>query len=223
MDTPACCTADHCTRELRDWELDAHMVICSPCLGQMRGWLQQIPAALVVLRDGSMQRERTGTGGRCGTRTPPLPGRLDTLNLVGPAASGTVHDPHGDQTGTQPITGVLGSWVRLIGEERRIDGPEQWTEEALAGWLLRQLGWAATQPYAAELASELRDLMWAIRGITRIRPQTRPVPRPCPREHCAQLTLTQTDGDLYIRCGACGNAYTQAELNDDAARRAAAA
>ena len=222
MDTPAVCTAEHCGRELRDWELKACMVICSRCLGQMRSWLQQIPAALIVLRGGSMQRERTGTAGRSGTRTAPTPCRLDTLNLCGPASSANVHDPHGDQTGVRPLIGVLSDWVRVVLEERPIDGPEQWTELALASWLLRQSGWISQQRWAGEAHRELRDLMWVIRGITRIRPQTRPVPRPCPSKHCAQLTLTQTDGDQYIRCGACGNAYTQAELNDDAARRAAA-
>ena len=215
------CITEHCTRELRQWEDTAAMVICSPCLGQMRSWLQQIPAALVVLRDGSMQRERTDdSGGRGGTRTAPLPGRLDTLNLIGPAATADVHDPHGDQIGQRPIVGVLGDWVRLVCAERRLNGPAHWTEIELASWLQPHLGWAATQPWADEMHRELRDMTWHIRGIIRTAIRTEALNRPCPR--CEDLLLQRTDHDLYIRCTGCGNAFTQQELNDDAARRAAA-
>lgn len=219
MDTPAC-TAEHCTRQLRPWELEARMVICSPCLGQMRTWLEQIPAALIVLRDGSMQRERTGAGGRVGTRTAPLPCREEVLNLIGPAASMDVHDPHGDQCGVRPLIGTLSDWVRVVLEERLVDGPDAWTETALAAWLQRQLGWVSQQGWACETHRELRDLVWQIRGIARIDIRTRPVPRPCPNDKCGQLLLTQTDGDQYTRCGGCLGVFTQQELNDDAARRA---
>jgi ribosomal protein S27AE len=217
---PACCITEHCTRELRTWETDAHMLICSPCLSHMRTWLQQIPAAMTVLRDGSMQRERTGITGRSGTRTAPLPGRLDTLNLIGPAAHADIHDPHGDQIGERPLVGVLGDWVRLICEERRLNGPDQWAETALATWLTGQLGWASQQSWADELHAALRNMTWAIRGIARLDILTRPVSRPCPR--CDMLSLTETDWDRYTRCGNCGTSYTQTELADDAQRRTAA-
>jgi len=218
----AVCIAEHCTRSLRDYELASGQLLCDPCVHQLRRWLAAIPAALIVLRDGSLQRERTGEPGRTGTREAPLPCRLDTLNLIGPAAPGTVRDPHGDQTGSRPIIGLLGDWVRLICEERRINGPEQWTETALAGWLRSELGWASTQPWVAELAGELRDLMWQIRGIARVEVRTRAVSRPCPNEACGMLTLTRTDWDQYVRCSSCGNAYTDAELNADAVARSAA-
>ncbi|MEU4133629.1 hypothetical protein [Streptomyces wuyuanensis] len=218
---PTLCITERCTRELRDWELDAAMLICRPCHDQMRQWLQQIPAALTVLRDGSMQRERTGdTGGRGGTRTAPLPGRLDTLNLIGPAASGTVHDLYGDQIGGRPIIDTLGSWVRLICEERRLNGPAHWTETELAAWLIPQMGFATTQAWVSDLHRELFDMSCEIRGIARIDIHTKPINRPCPR--CGDLNLQKTDHDLYTRCTGCGSAFTQNELNDDAIRRAAA-
>ncbi|MFE3326860.1 hypothetical protein [Streptomyces sp. NPDC059176] len=218
------CITERCSRELRDWELAAAMLICRPCHDQMRHWLQQIPAALIVLRDGSMQRERTGdSGGRGGTRTAPLPCREDVLNLIGPASTADVHDPHADQTGQRPLVGVLGDWVRVVCEERRLNGPAQWTPEALAAWLLPHLGWCSQQQFVDELHRELRDLTWHIRSITRTAVRTRPVSRPCPHDDCGQLTLTQTDGDLYTRCSNCGRCYTASELNDDAAKRAAAA
>jgi hypothetical protein len=214
------CIAEHCTRELRDHELASLQLLCDPCVHQMRRWLAAIPAALVVLRDGSMQRERTGAPGRTGTREAPLPCRVDVLNLVGPAASGTVRDPHGDQVGSRPVIDVLGSWVRLVCEERHLAWPARHREEDLAAWLSAQLGWISQQEFAGEVALELRDLMWQIRGIARVEVRTRAVSRPCPR--CQMMTLSRTDHDVYTRCSNCGTAWTDAELNADAVARSAA-
>ncbi|MGW1135627.1 hypothetical protein [Streptomyces griseoluteus] len=216
----AVCISEPCSRSLRDHELAAGQLLCDPCVHQIRRWLAAIPAAMTVLRDGSMQRERTGDAGRTGTREAPLPCRLDTLSLIGPAASGTVRDPHGDQVGQQPIIGTLGSWVRLVLEERHVDGPAAWTPEALAGWLASQLGWISQQGWASEAYTELRDLTWAIRGIARVEVRTRAVSRPCPA--CELLSLQQTDWDRYVRCTNCGGCWTADELNHDAERRAAA-
>ncbi|GHH87879.1 hypothetical protein [Streptomyces capitiformicae] len=215
----AACTAPHCSRELRAHETAAAQQLCDLCIHRARAILASIPAALVVLH-GSLQRERSGDTGRAGTREAPLPCRADVLNLVGPAASGTVHDPHGDQIGQQPIAGVLGSWVRLVCEERRINGPIRYRVEDLASWLSNQLGFAATKPWGAELVSELNDLMWQIRGIARIEIRTRAISRPCPR--CQLMALSRTDHDMYTRCSGCGSSWTDAELNADAVTRNAA-
>ncbi|MFL4947525.1 hypothetical protein ACJ6WE_09145 [Streptomyces sp. MMS24-I31] len=225
--TAACIVAD-CPRLLRQWEQEALMVACSPCVQRMRAQLTAIPAAMVVLRDGSMQRERTGETSRTGTREAPLPCRIDTLNLVGPAASGTVRDPHGDQIGQRPIIDFLGSWTRLVLEEhprrhqRDFKQPDNWSEAGLSAWLSTALPWASTMAWIGEMAQELRDLTIAIRGIARVEVRTRAVSRPCPRAECGMLALQQTDWDLYIRCSNCGGCWTAGELNADAERRAAA-
>jgi hypothetical protein len=215
----AACTNPHCVRTLRDHELASRQTLCDPCIHRARAILRSIPAALTILH-GSMQRERSGDSGRTGTRTAPTPGRLDVLNLVGPAAVRDVCDPHGDQAGGRPIIGVLSDWTRIVLEERHIDGPSSWTEQALAGWLTAQLGWASTQGWAGEMVAELRDLDRAMRGIMSIDLRTRPVQRPCPR--CDLISLSRTDWDQYIRCSTCGGCWTVDELNHDAERRAAA-
>lgn len=213
------CIAARCTRDLRQPELEADQYLCLPCVRTMRNWLAELPNQMLVLR-ASTQREITGSPTRGGTKTPPLPGRLDTLNLCGPCAPGNVHDPYGDQEGPLPVAAVLGSWVRLCCEELRLDPPLPATEEALASWLDERLSWVVRQPFAAEAHQELGDMIRAVRGITRVRPARRPVPRPCPR--CSCLTLTKEDHDLYVRCGneTCEAVYTEQELNDDAQRRA---
>lgn len=215
------CIAPHCTRDLRDHETAALMVICQPDLNRMRAQLTAIPAALVVLREGSMQRERTGEAGRTGTREAPLPGRIDTLNLVGPASTGDVHDPYGDQVGGRPILGVLGDWARLVLEERPgIPQPRAWNETGLSRWLISQLGWLSQREFVGEMASELWDMTMAIRRIASVEVRTRAISRPCPS--CDLLSLQQQDWDRYVRCTACGGCWTPDELNADAERRAAA-
>ncbi|MFD7996861.1 hypothetical protein [Streptomyces mexicanus] len=205
------CTATSCHRTLRDWELAGQQTICTPCVSAIRAWLHEIPNQLIVL-GGSLQRETTGTVGGRGTRTAPLPGREDVLNLIGPAAWSDVHDPHGDQHGPLPIVGVLGAWVRIVCEERRWNGPDQPTPDALALWLGRDrvLDWACRQPWAGEMRDELWSLIRTIRGTTRVRPQRRPIPQPCPR--CDSLTLTETDWETYIDCGTCESRFTRAEI-----------
>ncbi|MGW1492593.1 hypothetical protein [Streptomyces sp. NPDC002402] len=212
------CLATRCTRELRDHETDLYL--CLPCVRMIRSWLAELPNQMLVLR-ASTQREITGSPTRGGTKTPPLPGRLDTLNLCGPCAPGNVHDPNGDQDGPLPVAATLGSWVRLCCEELRLDPPLPATEEALASWLDERLSWLVRQPFAGEAHQELGDMMRVLRAITHVRPARRPVPRPCPR--CSCLTLSETDWQPYIECGNadCEALWTQAELAADAEQRAA--
>ncbi|WP_328313116.1 hypothetical protein OG432_24555 [Streptomyces sp. NBC_00442] len=204
------CVAATCTGELRAHELATRQLLCDPCVRQMSGWLTELPQQLIVLRHGSMLREVTGDQGRTGTRTPPLPGRLDTLNLVGPAALEAVWDADGDQHGDIPISGTLGGWVQLITEERHVHGPRIRTEEALAGWLEPHLGWAAIQPWVGEMRDELYSMMRAVRGITQLRPRVRPVDQPCPR--CDSLALRKRDWEAYTECGACASLFTRDDL-----------
>lgn len=219
----AACTAPHCSRDLRPHETAGAQQLCDPCIHRARDILASIPAALTVLH-GSLQRERSGEQGRAGTRTAPTPGRLDVLNLLGPAAADRIHDPYGqahaDQCGDRPVGDVLGGWVRLVLEERRVNAPDTLHEAALAGFLAAQLGWISTRDWGGECVSELRDLDRVLRGIMRIDVRTRPVQRPCPS--CDLITLSRTDWDRYVRCSNCGGCWTVDELNDDAERRAAA-
>ncbi|MFJ2717439.1 hypothetical protein [Streptomyces sp. NPDC087437] len=212
------CAAATCDRHLRDRELASGQTICTPCVNVISVWLQEIPTQIIVL-EGSRQRETTGanSGGRTVHRTAPLPGRDDVLNVLGPAAwNDGIRDPygdaHGDHHGPLSIAGTLIPWVRVITEERRWNPPTTLTPQALAAWLAhpRTLDWASRQPWAGDMRDELHQLMRTIRDITRLRPQRRPVPQPCPR--CDSLTLVQTDHQLYIDCTTCETMYSREEL-----------
>ncbi|MFJ1650071.1 hypothetical protein ACIOC2_01385 [Streptomyces sp. NPDC088337] len=211
------CTAATCDRGLRDHELANAQTICTPCVHVISAWLREIPKQIIVL-EGSLQRETTGanSGGRTTHSTAPLPGG-NVLNLLGPAAwNDGIRDPYGqahhDHHGPLPIAGTLICWVRTITEERRWNPPSSLTPQALAAWLAhpRVLDWASRQPWAGDMRDELHQLMRTIRGITRLRPQRRPVPQPCPR--CDDLALVETDHQLYTECGSCKAMYTREEL-----------
>lgn len=217
-DSPRHCAATTCTRELRDTERATAQTLCTPCVDRIGVWLRELPLQITVLK-GSRQRETTGdrVGGRTVHRTAPLPGRLDVLNLLGPAAwTDQIRDPHGDaredQRGQLPIAGVLIGWVRLITEERRWNPPISLAPESLAVWLAepKPLAWASRRPWAGDLHDELDELMRTVRDTTRLRPRRRAVPQPCPR--CDSLTLVETDHQLYTECGTCGSMYTREEL-----------
>ncbi|MFF9279547.1 hypothetical protein [Streptomyces griseosporeus] len=213
------CAATTCHRGLRAHELDAGQLLCTPCIHLIATWLHaELPRQITVL-EGSLQRETTGvsTGGRTVHRTAPLPGRPDVLNLLGPAAwSDAVRDPYGqahaDQHGPLPIAGVLIPWVRLITDERRWNPPAALAPQALADWLARPalLDWASRRPWAGAMRDELHELIRTIRAVTRLRPQRRPIPQPCPR--CDSLTLVETDHQLYVDCTTCESMYTREEL-----------
>ncbi|MBL3669082.1 hypothetical protein JL475_24425 [Streptomyces sp. M2CJ-2] len=213
------CSAATCHRGLHDHELDNRQTICSPCVHVIGVWLTaELPRQIIVL-EGSRQRETTGAsaGGRTVHRTAPLPGRDDVLNLLGPAAwSDGIRDPYGqaaaDQHGTLPIAGVLVHWARLVCDERRWNPPAVLTPQALADWLActAVLDYASRRPWAGVLRDELAELIRTIRAVTRLRPQRRPVPQPCPR--CDSLTLVETDHQLYVDCTTCESMFTRDEL-----------
>ncbi|MFF9285431.1 hypothetical protein [Streptomyces griseosporeus] len=213
------CAATTCHRGLRPHELDAGQLLCNPCIHLITVWLRtELPLQITVL-EGSRHRETTGAsaGGRSVYRTAPLPGRDDVLNLLGPASwADSICDPYGqahtDQHGPLPIAGVLTSWVRLISEERRWNPPATLAPQALADWLTvpRVLDHVSHRPWAGPLRDELHQMMRTIRAVTRLRPQRRPIPQPCPR--CDSLTLVETDHQLYIDCTTCESMYTREEL-----------
>ncbi|MEU5838803.1 hypothetical protein ABZ820_34780 [Streptomyces diacarni] len=204
MTTPAC---PCCGRALYTTELGLYA--CGACLRTLEGWLRELPAQLVVLA-GSHQRETTTAASArvSGSRTAPLPGRLDTLNLLGPAAL-DVQD-QADQHGPWPIAAVLGAWAHTIAGERAQAEPTGRKPEQLAAWLAPHLSWAVTRPWAPDLHQQLGDMMRTIRGITRTQPRRRPVTQPCPR--CDVLALTEVDWQAYVECGECGSLFTAGDL-----------
>ncbi|MEU0691415.1 hypothetical protein [Streptomyces uncialis] len=208
--TAAACSAPTCTNQLRDHETDAGQRLCTPCAKRLHRWLRSIPDRMTLL-EASRERETSGQPPVTGTRTAPLPGREDVLNLLGPAATSTVSDEHGDQCGTTPVAGVLRDWARLITEEHPTTRrPAEWTILTLAAWLAERTWWITLQPWADELYDEVHDMMRTIWSATSDQPRRRPVPQPCPV--CDSCALSRVDWEAHTSCGECGAWFTDDEL-----------
>lgn len=153
-----------CQRRPPEWSL-----CCAGCTSRMRDQL----AALVDEYARLDATPGSSTGQRVsGTRTAPLPLRVDVLNLVGPG-SAHVHvdrrEEHDDQVGELPplvwLDQVVRDWRDTRGQGEHLPGT---TITQMTAWLDRRLDWAADEhpaidEFAAELAGQLRTL----RGVNR--------------------------------------------------------
>ena len=112
-----------------------------------------------------------------GTAEQPLGVRIPVLDLIGPANTGAVHDPFGDQSGMVSVATVLDSWAsewaELRGETRPLP-----TVPRLAEWLTDRLPWAAEEvrcnrdgrrvggghPALPDFSQDLHRTAWALRA-----------------------------------------------------------
>ncbi|MFE5159660.1 hypothetical protein ACFRNT_14290 [Streptomyces sp. NPDC056697] len=213
---PAHCAISRCGRPLREEE--SHRAACSLCEHRIRGWLTELPHQMPLLA-ASLERDGGGPaiGGTSGRAVAPVPLRLDVLNLLGPAASSTVHDPHADQTGPVPILAILGDWADHLATDRGQAPPAHRTVESCTGYLAAHLPYALARGWIAELHAELGELVNRIRGITRTEPRRRSLPAPCPGTDCRTFGLVEIDWADYIECTVCGRLLTRAEYDDHAA------
>jgi hypothetical protein len=140
--------------------------VCSGCRERVKSELSEIPDAYALI-PASLE-PGTGTGVKVsGTRTAPIPVRLDALNLL-VGATGTVHGDPSDQHGPIPPLVVLDQWVAdWIDVRQRSEHQPVPTISTLTGWLLARLDWALDEhPAVDDFAREVRDTLRAIRGVT---------------------------------------------------------
>ncbi|MFD8596987.1 hypothetical protein ACFV1L_18495 [Kitasatospora sp. NPDC059646] len=165
--------------------------------------LRDLPELLayahLALQPGSTTRSSHVTGA---TRTAPLPCSINVLSLLGPAASDTVRDPHGDQDGLVPAVGTITAWARLHAEEHG-QQPADTNLGTLLAYLTSLLPWAAEQPWADEYANEIADLHRRCTPLALLRPRRRLMQLPCPR--CHLQSLVREDGhDAECATPGCG-------------------
>jgi Zn ribbon nucleic-acid-binding protein len=137
---------------------------------------------------------------------------VDALDLSLPSRGAeAVRDPHGDQTGHQPVAVVLDQWVRDWQETRaRREGLPVPTVPELVRWLRHRLEWACDEhPAVDEFAAEVRETLAALRGVLGLTRLRHRLPAPCP--DCEMLTLVREDGGDYVECGACHRLWTEDE------------
>ncbi|MEU6635726.1 hypothetical protein [Streptomyces rochei] len=176
---------------------------CVGCMSRIRGLLAQMPEQYCFLAVSRQREQGGGSDGRSSTRLhAPAPGDEAVLNLLGPYARQNVTDAE-DQVGPVPILAVLESWCQVVTEERGLT-PVRVHVSSLTDRLLRHLPWIAEQAWIVDFELELRELMKAIKAITRTEPRRVPLPVPCPS--CDMLTLVREDWSGWAaECLACSS------------------
>jgi hypothetical protein len=165
----------------------------------------------------SGQPLKTGGDGRGGRAVhAPLPGRLDVLNLLGPASRQDPSDGQ-DQVGSTPFLAVLAGWCEVVEEERRLT-PCRRNATTMTNRLLTDLTWIAEQSFAGDFFGEIEELLKAAQRITMTAPvmellrgvvcpscerftMVRHHPSPWAAECrlCPSVKLDQADFDALVR------------------------
>lgn len=180
----------------------AHRTACDRCEHRIRGWLREIPRQLPLLEASLALDGGLAQGRSAGRAHSPLPVRADVLNMLGPAAPGTVTDHRGDQSGTLPILALVYAWAATIAADRARDLLPFRPRADYTRYIAAHLPYCCTQEWIADLHTELGEVIRAVRAITRTEPRRRPKDAPCPG--CQSFGLIEEDWQPYIECATCG-------------------
>ncbi|MFD9920635.1 hypothetical protein ACFWXR_14270 [[Kitasatospora] papulosa] len=175
---------------------------CYRCRNGIRGDLAGLPEQFVYLTLSRQPAQGGGGDGRFSARLhAPLPGRVDTLNLLGPAARQAVADGE-DQTGPAPLLAVLETWCEALADERGLT-PVRKHVTAMTERLTRHLPWICEQPWVREFQEEIRDLVRTTQKITLTEPR-KELLRGVTCPSCEGLTLVRySPGDWSAECALC--------------------
>lgn len=176
---------------------------CSPCADRIDGQLRALagPKGLYA-RLSAQLAPRAGSGGPAvsGSRTAPVPLRLEILNLM---------------TAGGPVLGPLETWVRDWREHGRAEVCEAGTLQQRVDHAVRtlrfNLQWAvashaAVDEFAREVSLIYRQCEAQVSGERR----PRVIPVACPCGQTLRVTL-DTPG---CRCPRCGTQYGHSQLMD---------
>lgn len=159
MSGPHLCIVEHRHDPDRERRAVDGLYLCAPgrdedgrrrgCLGHLERLISEMPFRWHELGDVlDAADSSTADGPRVsGSSTEPLP--------INPAAA--AHRGH--------IVAVMGSWARLISEERGIAAPPYSSVTAVAAFLVTHAEWCAGHEWVTELLAEMRSLngrAWAI-------------------------------------------------------------
>lgn len=157
---------------------------------QLRLQLIAIPGLYELAYEDLEPSGAAGSGMPTGTRTPPIPARLDILSMFGPSAAGTVHDPYNDQTGDVPAAAILSNWCEVIW------GYPCHSVPTAVQILLNNTATAITAGYCEDYAAEIAALYRRLTSLART--YAPPLPLRCPQ--CRKLSLVSDPGRGYRCC-----------------------
>ncbi|MEE1813514.1 hypothetical protein PUR59_00415 [Streptomyces sp. SP18ES09] len=185
-DLPTCTC---CRRDLREWELGRYA--CTLCEDRIAAHLGAIPGLFERLDDHLARGSSSGGPAVAGSKTAPIPCRLDVLNL---------------RTAAGPALAPLETWVRDWAEAGYAEIGERGSSVARVTHACRTLRFnltravnqhPAVEEFAGEMASIWRTLSRTVTGES----APRRIAVTCPCEQTLRITL-DTRGETCPRCGA---------------------
>lgn len=212
--------------------------VCEHHLQRLGQILREIEDEATMLSPVPSMQIRGGGGGTLASQRAPV--RLDVIvhtdRRRGTGKSETDDDALAAGP-TLPILDVLGSWARIVREERELTDPDTVTITGERDVLSRHLTWVAAQPWVDEAYSDLATLLSQLKGSNGTRPE-RPVgrcwhpngdeecggairraslvsqPWTTLADRCVQIDVETTDGHAYCeRCGCTWDGPQLATLN----------
>lgn len=195
------CTTPRCGRQL--WVSETGRTVCRPCEDATAGRITELPALFQQLNTTAalMRGARRTSHGSSGSKTPPIPPRLEVLALVGPGGIAT------------RLRDIEDAWRKALG----------WTVAPWRGnptqaipthtkFLTNNLLWACTDyESAGQDIDDLRRLHAECTAI--INNDRKPgrvhiglCPTPIDDTLCGQQ-LTATAADHRVRCSTCGTRW----------------
>jgi hypothetical protein len=181
-------------------------------------WLHEVEVEAAILSPVKSMQVASGNRG-AGLASERSPVRLDAIVMrdrrrgTGTPISGE-QDPWGFDA-TPSILDVLGSWARLVREERDLAGPERVTVTSERRTLSTQWDWICGQAWVDEFVSELRNLRSALKASNGTSEPRRKAVGLCPTllddgECGGKLWPDEKRGDVV--CASCDRVFVPDEL-----------
>lgn len=192
------CTAPRCGRQL--WVAEAGRYVCRPCEDATAKRISELPALFARLDTTAMlmRGARRAGGGTSGSKTPPVPPRLEVLSLVGPGGVAA------------RLSAIEDAWRSALGwTVAPWRGSPAQAVPHLAGFLANNLLWACSSyESVGQDIDELRKLHAECAALTsgEKRPgrvQIGLCPSPVGDGYCG-AQLTASTGSHRVHCGTCG-------------------
>jgi len=195
---PACAS---CSRDL--WTDELGRLVCRPCEDRTAARIAELPALFRQLDSTAalMKGARRATNGSTGSRTAPIPPRLDVLNLVGPGGVAA------------RLSAIEDAWRQTLGwTVAPWRGNPAQAVPQLAEFLANNLLWACSS--YQEIGQDVDDL-WRLHGecAALVNDERRPGRVQignCPvrvGDGVCWTPLTATAASHRVRCGGCGTRW----------------
>jgi hypothetical protein len=177
---------------------DEPLMLCHHCHGRLRRDLDALIALWPLLDEMVTPGNNGSGGGAAGKPGSRPPCDLDAIDARDNA------------------TAVIGSWARVVIEDRQLSGRGSLDGESAARLLVIHLEWLTAQPFADDAATEVADVVHWVRAKCKDLPE--PPLGKCPdidprgeSDRCGG-PLRWIDGSTAVACARCGSTWIDADL-----------